>query len=140
MTGRGREVADMMERRKVQISYVQETRWEGNKDKEIVAGEVVTHQYRLLTVDWDRKRTIRGTEEDKERSRLAKKEAKVVVTQSKQQALDNVYEDLDTKEGKRKIYKIANGRNKAATDISLIKQIKNEDGVVMSSSCDIKGS
>ncbi|XP_068227755.1 uncharacterized protein [Palaemon carinicauda] len=38
MTGRGREVVDMMERRKVQILCVQETRWKGNKAKEIGAG------------------------------------------------------------------------------------------------------
>ncbi|XP_068209254.1 uncharacterized protein [Palaemon carinicauda] len=43
-----------------------------------------------------------GTEEDKERSRSAKKETKVAVAQSKQQALDNVYEDLDTKESQKK--------------------------------------
>ncbi|XP_068246489.1 uncharacterized protein [Palaemon carinicauda] len=80
-----------------------------------------------------------GTEEDKERNRLAKKEAKVPVAQSTQQTLDNVCEDLDTKEGQRKIYKIAKGRNKATKDITHIKQIKNEDGVVMCRSSDIKG-
>ncbi|XP_068242147.1 uncharacterized protein [Palaemon carinicauda] len=63
-----------------------------------------------------------STEEDKERGRLAKKEAKVAVALSKQQALDN-----------------AKGRNKATKDITHIKQIKNADGVVMCSSSDIKG-
>ncbi|XP_068227903.1 uncharacterized protein [Palaemon carinicauda] len=72
-----------------------------------------------------------GTEEDKERSRLAKKEAKVAVAQSKQQALNNEHEELDTEEGQKKICKIAKGRNKATKDITHIKQIKNEDGVVM---------
>ncbi|XP_068240058.1 uncharacterized protein [Palaemon carinicauda] len=43
-----------------------------------------------------------GTEEDKETSRLAKKESKVAVAQSKQQALDNVYEDFDPKRVKRR--------------------------------------
>ncbi|XP_068246558.1 uncharacterized protein [Palaemon carinicauda] len=38
ITGREREVADMMKRRKVQILYVQETRWNGNKAKETGAG------------------------------------------------------------------------------------------------------
>ncbi|XP_068222845.1 uncharacterized protein [Palaemon carinicauda] len=42
MTGRGREVADTMERRKVKILCVQETRWKENKAKEIEAG------YKLL--------------------------------------------------------------------------------------------
>ncbi|XP_068250768.1 uncharacterized protein [Palaemon carinicauda] len=62
-----------------------------------------------------------GTAEDKERSRLTKKEAKVAVGQSKQQGLDNGYEDLDTKEGQKKIYKIDKGRNKATKDITYIK-------------------
>ena len=31
MTGRGRELADMMERRKVGVLCVQKTQWEGNK-------------------------------------------------------------------------------------------------------------
>jgi Exonuclease III len=31
LTGRGREVADLMSRRKIQILCVQETRWKGKK-------------------------------------------------------------------------------------------------------------
>ena len=34
MTGRGRELADLMERRKVGVLCVQETRWKGNKARE----------------------------------------------------------------------------------------------------------
>ena len=42
MTGRSREVADAMERRKVDILCVLETRWRGNKAKDIGSG------YKLL--------------------------------------------------------------------------------------------
>ena len=35
MTRRGRELADMMERRKVGVLRVQETRWKGNKATEL---------------------------------------------------------------------------------------------------------
>ncbi|KAK3511787.1 hypothetical protein QTP70_023192 [Hemibagrus guttatus] len=38
MTGKGRELADMMERRKVDILCVQETRWKGSKARSIRAG------------------------------------------------------------------------------------------------------
>ena len=38
MTGRGRELADLMERRKVGVLCVQETRWKGNKTKELGGG------------------------------------------------------------------------------------------------------
>ncbi|XP_068247862.1 uncharacterized protein [Palaemon carinicauda] len=80
-----------------------------------------------------------GTEEDKESSRLAKNEAKLALAESKQQALVNVYEDLDAKEVLKWIYNTAKGRNKATKGITHIKQIKNEDGSVMCSSSDIKG-
>ncbi|MCJ8748701.1 hypothetical protein PDJAM_G00167790 [Pangasius djambal] len=38
MTGKGRELADMMERSKVDILCVQETRWKGSKSRSIGAG------------------------------------------------------------------------------------------------------
>ncbi|KAK3517257.1 hypothetical protein QTP70_001616, partial [Hemibagrus guttatus] len=38
MTGKGRELADMMERKKVDILCVQKTRWKGNKARSIGAG------------------------------------------------------------------------------------------------------
>ncbi|KAK3542975.1 hypothetical protein QTP70_008094, partial [Hemibagrus guttatus] len=38
MTGKGRELAEMMERRKVDILCVQETRWKGSKARSIGAG------------------------------------------------------------------------------------------------------
>ncbi|KAK3572040.1 hypothetical protein QTP86_022268, partial [Hemibagrus guttatus] len=38
MTGKGRKLADMMERRKVDILCVQETRWKGSKARSIGAG------------------------------------------------------------------------------------------------------
>ncbi|XP_068224424.1 uncharacterized protein [Palaemon carinicauda] len=56
-----------------------------------------------------------GTEEDKERSRLAKKEAKVSVAQSKQQALDGnlnlgMVRDIDREEIKVDLIKMKNGK------------------------------
>ncbi|KAK4299957.1 hypothetical protein Pmani_027812 [Petrolisthes manimaculis] len=38
MTGNGREIADRMERRKVEILCIQETRWRGNKARELGGG------------------------------------------------------------------------------------------------------
>ena len=38
MTGKSREVADAMERRKINILCVQETRWKGEKAREIGGG------------------------------------------------------------------------------------------------------
>ncbi|KAI5097893.1 hypothetical protein C0J45_11620 [Silurus meridionalis] len=38
MTGKGREIADMMERRKVDMLCVQQTKWKGSKAKNIGGG------------------------------------------------------------------------------------------------------
>ena len=38
MTGKGRELADIMQRRKVDVLCVQETRWKGNKARDIGNG------------------------------------------------------------------------------------------------------
>ena len=38
MTGRGRELVDLMERRKLGVLCVQETRWKGNKAREVGEG------------------------------------------------------------------------------------------------------
>ncbi|KAK3566841.1 hypothetical protein QTP86_004554 [Hemibagrus guttatus] len=50
MTGKGRELTDMMERRKVDILCVQETRWKGSKARSIGAG------FKLFYYGVDRKR------------------------------------------------------------------------------------
>ena len=42
-----------------------------------------------------------------------------------------VYKELGTPEGERKIYRIAKTRDKSAKDITQIRQIKDEQGVVL---------
>ncbi|XP_068236889.1 uncharacterized protein [Palaemon carinicauda] len=133
-TGHGREVADMMERRKrilVELGtwdYEDVDEWweQNNSILKRVGREVLgmstgkrprdketwwCSNYVQEKIKIKRNAKNRydetGTDEDKERSKLARKEAKVAVAQSKQQALDNVHEDLDAKEGLKKIYKIA---------------------------------
>ncbi|KAK3548042.1 hypothetical protein QTP70_003069 [Hemibagrus guttatus] len=54
MTGKGRELADMMERRKVDILCVQETRWKGSKARSIGAG------FKLFYYGVDSKRNVVG--------------------------------------------------------------------------------
>ncbi|KAK3518654.1 hypothetical protein QTP70_006960 [Hemibagrus guttatus] len=54
MTGKGRELADMMERRKVDILCVQETRWKGSKARSIGAG------FKLFYYGVDSKRNGEG--------------------------------------------------------------------------------
>ena len=45
--------------------------------------------------------------------------------------MDEVYKELETPEGERKIYRIAKARDKSANDFTQIRQIKDEQGVVL---------
>ena len=63
--------------------------------------------------------------------RQANNEAKKEVARSKAQAMDEVYKELETPEGERKIYRIAKVRDKSAKDFSQIRHIKDEQGVVL---------
>ena len=45
--------------------------------------------------------------------------------------MDEVYKELDTPEGERNIYRIAKARDNSAKDFTQIRQIKDEQGVVL---------
>ena len=70
-------------------------------------------------------------QEDKDRYRHANKAAKKGVATNKALAMNELYEELETPEGGRKIFRIAKARDKATKDLSHMKQIKNEHGVVL---------
>ena len=61
----------------------------------------------------------------------ANKEAKKEVARSKAHAMDEVYKELETPKGVRKIYIIAKARDKSAKDFTQIRQIKDGQGVVL---------
>ena len=58
----------------------------------------------------------------------ANKEAKKTVARSKAHAMDDVYKELETPEGERKIYRIANALDKSDKGFSQIRQISGEWG------------
>ena len=79
-----------------------------------------------------------GRQEDGERNKRCKKEAKRAVAQAKAHASSEIYEELETPEGERKIHRIAKSRDKATKDYTHIKQVKDENGVVLCSQDKIK--
>ncbi|XP_022248506.1 uncharacterized protein LOC111087152 [Limulus polyphemus] len=81
-----------------------------------------------------------GSEEDGEAARTAKKEAKKAVAQANASAVNDIYEELETPVGVKKTYKLAKRRNKANKDLTQIKQIKDEEGCVLSDETEIKNS
>lgn len=79
-----------------------------------------------------------GNAEDQEQYKVAKKNAKKAVAVAKAESLQNFYEDLDTKQGQKKVYSVAKQRNKATKDLVHVKQIKDGQGRVLGEEQDIK--
>ena len=72
-----------------------------------------------------------GRKEERDIYGQANKAAKKEVAISKAHAKDEVYKELETPEGEQKIYRIAKARDKSAKDFTQIRQIKDEQGVVL---------
>ena len=72
-----------------------------------------------------------GRERHLKASKQGNKKAKKEVARSKAHAMDEVYKELETPKGERKIYRIANARDKSAKDFTQIRQIKDGQGVVL---------
>uniref|UniRef100_UPI0006516D2F hypothetical protein n=1 Tax=Streptococcus dysgalactiae TaxID=1334 RepID=UPI0006516D2F len=71
--------------------------------------------------------------------RVANKSAKRVVARARAKAMDVAYEELAEKGGEGKLLRIAKARDKASKDITAIKQIKDEAGVVLREEKVIRG-
>ena len=56
---------------------------------------------------------------------------KLLLTTANARAMKELYEELETQEGERKIFRIAKARDIATTDFTHMKQINNEHGVVL---------
>lgn len=71
------------------------------------------------------------SDEDRQRYRECNKEAKKAVAIAKYEAYDQMYAQLETKEGQGKIFKLAKQRNKSTKDITHIRQMKDDGGNVI---------
>ena len=69
---------------------------------------------------------ISGRQEDKDSYRQANKAARKAVARIKARAMNELFEELETPEGERKIYRIAK-----AKDFTKNNQIKDEQHVVL---------
>ncbi|KAM1766551.1 hypothetical protein ACFX12_044752 [Malus domestica] len=78
------------------------------------------------------------TDENGERYRKAKQEAKKAVREAKLAAYDDMYKRLDTKEGELDIYKLARARDKKTRDLNQVRCIKDEDGKVLATENAVK--
>nr|GEX96566.1 hypothetical protein [Tanacetum cinerariifolium] len=83
-----------------------------------------------------------GNQEDidlvKERYKVAKRKAKIVVANTKNKAYKDLYKKLDSKEGANDIYKIVKARERRRRDIGNVRYIKDEGGRTIMGEEDIK--
>jgi len=63
--------------------------------------------------------------------KIACKETKNVVAEAKQEATKHIRDELDTKEGQVKIYKIAKARQRSRQDKMAINIVKDRDGTIL---------
>ena len=76
-------------------------------------------------------------EGDRALLRERNKEAKRTVAIARSEAYDELYKVLETVEGQRRIFRLANSRNRSTKDMTHIRQIKGEDGNVIRKERDI---
>ena len=81
----------------------------------------------------DRLKTWKRTsaESDRKEYKLAKATAKKVVARVKAEAIDGLYDNMETGEGQKDVYRIAAARDREGKDIGQIRTIKSARGEVL---------
>ena len=83
-----------------------------------------------------------GMDEEKESSRVrykaVKKVANKAVAVAKRMTYDRLYQKLETKEGKKEIFKLLRARERRTGDLGVVRFIKDKNGKVLSADAEIK--
>ncbi|XP_070050105.1 uncharacterized protein [Nicotiana tomentosiformis] len=73
-----------------------------------------------------------------ERYKVARKEAKLTVTEAKTVAYGRMYEELGKKGGENKLFRLAKTREMRARDLYQVRCIKDDDGRLLMEDAQIK--
>ncbi len=63
--------------------------------------------------------------------REKKRNAKRIVAEAKAKTMNNLYEELGTKEGEKKIFKLAKMRNRRSKDVQAVKIVRDKEGKIL---------
>ncbi|MCJ8739627.1 hypothetical protein PDJAM_G00049210 [Pangasius djambal] len=108
-------------------------RWRRKEDKETwwwneeVQDSI--QRKRLAKKKWDMDRTEENRQEYKELQCRVKRE----VSKAKQEAYDELYTGLDTREGQNDLYRLVRQRDRDGKDVQQVRVIKDRDGRVLTS-------
>ncbi|XP_061621461.1 uncharacterized protein LOC133474126 [Phyllopteryx taeniolatus] len=106
-----------------------ETWWWNLTVQEIIQGK------RLAKKKWDTERT----EERRKEYIEMRHRAKVEVAKAKQEAYDDMYGRLDTKEGEKDLYRLARQRDRDGKDVQQVRVIKDRDGNMLTGASSVLG-
>ena len=76
--------------------------------------------------------------EDKEEYERLNKKTKRVIAEEQRKVMDELYDNLNTKEGEKDIYRIASERDRKTKDIGKVFTVKDENGNILKESEEIK--
>ena len=84
--------------------------------------------------NWDRLQNEASKKWYEEMREATKRE----VARAKEHAYEELYDKLETEVGQKELYRLAKQRERAGKDVQLVKVIKDENGVLLSSEEDVR--